>query len=93
MAKATKKTTTKKNKAEEVKEEKEEFDWEAENKKEEFQRKIRKMIKIAIGLLFCVGGLWLIALFWSDFLTIFKQWVGPGVILIGLFIILLGALD
>lgn len=89
----TKAKTTKKKPKEKVVEEKEEFDWEAENKKEEFEKKVKKLIKIVVGLLFCIGGIWLIAIFWSDFLTIFKQWVGPGVILIGLFIILLGTLD
>jgi len=83
-----------KKKVEDVKETKEEkYDWEAEQAREASERKIKKLIKIVIGLLFCVGGLWLIATFWQNFLGIFKAWIGPGVILIGLFIILLGMLD
>jgi len=86
-----KKATKKAKEITEVKEEQDNFD--AEMKREELQRKIRKLIKITIGSLFCVGGVWLIVLFWPHFLRIFKEWIGVFVILIGLFIILLGALD
>ena len=67
--------------------------WEEERRREEQERKIKKWIKIFVGLLFCVGGVWLAVVFWPHFLTIFKEWIGPGVFLIGLFIILLGILD
>lgn len=80
----------------EVKEEKKEepkFDFEAANKKEESERKVRKLMKLVIGSLFCVGGAWLIMTFWTQFLQIFKEWIGVFVILIGLFVILLGMLD
>ena len=70
-----------------------EYNFDAEMKREEYERKLKKWIKIFIGALFCVGGAWLIVLFWPHFVTIFKQWIGVFVILIGLFIILLGALD
>lgn len=69
------------------------FDLNAMNKKEEFERKIRKFLKIVIGGLFCVGGAWLVIIFWQSFLQVFKQWVGVAVILVGLFVILLGLLD
>jgi len=67
--------------------------WAAQQKVEALERKVKKWIKIVIGLLVCTGGVWLIALFWQNFLTVFKEWVGPVAILIGLFIILLGMLE
>jgi len=88
---ATKKVT--KPKVEKTVEKKEEFDWEAERKREDYERKIKKYIKFAIGALFCIGGAWLAMLFWTDFLRVFKAWIGPGVAIIGVFIILLGLLD
>lgn len=91
--KTKKKTDTAKKLAETMKKEKEEREWAAQQKRDEFERKIKKWIKLLIGLLVCTGGIWLIAIFWQDFLRIFKAWVGPGVIMIGLFIMLLGALE
>lgn len=78
---------------EKVEEKAAEPNWDAIQKKEESERKVRKALKFVVGLLFCVGGGWLITLFWQSFVTIFKQWVGVGVILIGLFVILLAMLD
>lgn len=90
-SKAVKKATTKKRAK--VEETKEEFDWDAEYKKDAFERKVKKLIKIAVGLLFCVGGIWLTVIFWQNFVGLFKEWVGPVVILIGLFVLLLATLD
>ena len=90
-SKAVKKATTKKEAK--VEETKEEFDWDAEYKKDAFERKVKKLIKITIGLLFCVGGIWLTAIFWQNFVGLFKEWVGPVVVLVGLFVLLLAALD
>lgn len=92
-AKKAKKVQEVKKEEPKVEEKKEEINWDAIQKKEESERKVRKALKFVVGLLFCVGGAWLVMLFWQQFLTIFKQWVGVGVILIGLFIILLATLD
>tara|TARA_Y100000310_G_C20284587_1_gene624235 strand:- start:133 stop:402 length:270 start_codon:yes stop_codon:yes gene_type:complete len=88
---ATKKTKEVKGKtAEELEQERK---WDAERRQEEQERKIKKWIKIFVGLLFCVGGIWLAVRFWPHFITIVKEWAGPGVFFIGLIIILLGMLD
>ncbi len=90
-SKAVKKATTKKEAK--VEETKEEFDWDAEYKKDAFERKVKKLIKFAVGLLFCTGGIWLTAIFWQNFVGLFKEWIGPVVVLVGLFGLLLAALD
>ncbi len=59
----------------------------------EIRRRLRKLIKIVIGCLISVGGIWLILRFWQNFITVFKEWVGIVVVVVGLFIVLLGLLD
>jgi len=96
-SKAVKKATTKKEakaegaETEETKEE--EFDWDAEYKKDAFERRVKKLIKVVVGLLFLTGGVWLTAIFWQNFVGLFKEWIGPVVILLGLFVLLFAALD
>ncbi len=86
---AAAKTTTKKTAAKKQ----EDVKWETQQRQENVEQRVKKLIKLVIGLLVCTGGVWLIAIFWQSFLTIFKQWVGPVVVLIGLFIVLLGLLE
>ena len=91
-SKAVKRATTKKAaKAEEPKEEV--FDWDAEYKKDAFERRVKKLLKLLVGLLIVTGGVWLTVTFWQNFVGLFKEWVGPVVVLIGLFVLLLAALD
>jgi uncharacterized membrane protein len=64
-----------------------------EEKKAEFKRKVKKAGKIICGVLVALFGLFLIWLFWPEFISAFKGLIGVFVVLIGLLVLLIGWTD
>ncbi|MGB9675189.1 MAG: hypothetical protein ACP5IJ_01065 [Candidatus Nanoarchaeia archaeon] len=65
----------------------------AEEKKPSLKAKLSKFAKIFFGIIFILGGIFLVWLFLSDFIVLIKGAIGVFVILIGLLLIFLGWTD
>lgn len=54
---------------------------------------VAKVAKIIIGILIIIAGVFLVWLWWPEFLYVLKGVVGVVVIIIGLIVVALGATD
>lgn len=54
---------------------------------------IAKAAKVVIGVLIVLAGLFLVWLWWPEFLYVFKGLLGVIVILVGIIVVALGATD
>lgn len=51
---------------------------------------MKKILYLGIGVLVALGGAWLIYIWWTDFLIIFRGLIGPMIIMAGAIVFIVG---